>query len=75
VLESVGQQADSGGYRPSACVGTLFVSTTFTGANLSGASMGTQGELSGNIVSGGITGTPSALPPNWILQSGYLFSQ
>ena len=59
----------------SSCVGTLFTSATFTGANLNGASMGASGELGGNIVSGGITGTPASLPPSWLIQSGYLFHQ
>jgi uncharacterized protein YjbI with pentapeptide repeats len=43
---------------------------TLTGANLSGADL-TGATLTG-VISGGITGTPAALPAGWTLVGGYL---
>jgi uncharacterized protein YjbI with pentapeptide repeats len=44
--------------------------TTLTGANLSGAAMGTS--LMFMVATGQLTGTPAALPANWLLADGYL---
>ena len=43
---------------------------TLTGADLAGADL-TGANLNG-IVSGGLTGTPAALPAGWVLDNGYL---
>jgi uncharacterized protein YjbI with pentapeptide repeats len=43
---------------------------TLTGTDLAGADL-TGANLNG-IVSGGITGTPAALPAGWVLDNGYL---
>ena len=43
---------------------------TLTGADLTGADL-TGANLDG-IVSGGITGTPAALPSGWVVDNGYL---
>ena len=40
--------------------------TTLTGTNLAGANLA-------RLISGSITGTPAALPPDWTLRNGYLF--
>lgn len=64
---------------------TYFDSSDFSGADLTGAAM-TYSTLSntnldtadltsatlGGVVSGGITGTPTALPPFWTLSGGFL---
>jgi uncharacterized protein YjbI with pentapeptide repeats len=44
------------------------LSANLTGANLSGADLN-------RVISGGITGTPSALPAGWILVDGYLVGE
>lgn len=44
--------------------------TTFTGASLGGATL--TGATLTDVVSGGITGTPAALPASWELITGYL---
>jgi len=45
--------------------GAVFTNMTLNGAHLAGAN------LTG-IISGGISGTPATLPPNWKLVNGYL---
>jgi uncharacterized protein YjbI with pentapeptide repeats len=63
----------------------LFTNANLTGANLTGANLEvtqfggatlTGADLTGadlsQVVSGGIVGTPAALPTNWLLLDGYL---
>ncbi|MGD0394449.1 MAG: pentapeptide repeat-containing protein [Acidimicrobiales bacterium] len=50
--------------------GAKLTGANLTGANLTGASL-TSAALSG-VISGGLVGTPSGLPANWSVVSGYL---
>ena len=62
--------------------GARLVGANLTGANLAGADLGIEtwtnwktvltGANLTDVISGGITGSPSALPDNWQLASGYL---
>jgi hypothetical protein len=47
------------------------ISCWMTGVNLQGTNL-SGAALGGGVSSGGITGTPSALPANWLLKDGYL---
>jgi len=52
--------------------GANLTGATLTGANLAGANLG--GSTLTGVVSGGVTGTPSALPSGWTLVGGYLIA-
>ena len=60
----------SPGYH-SYCDGPSMSGVTLTGANLSGANL-LHASLDAGMISGGVTGTPAALPAGWSLLNGYL---
>jgi uncharacterized protein YjbI with pentapeptide repeats len=60
--------------------GAYMPNANFTGANLLGANLASSNLNNANftganltgVISGGVTGTPSALPAGWIISGGYL---
>ena len=71
---------DGANFKGSALGGANFTGANLTGANLAGVDLAgvnlTGADLTGatltNVSSGGIVGTPAALPTDWMLRTGYL---